>query len=307
MHRTVLNSVGFAVLALTAACGGAQFKATPNQPAQKPLKLGIKPEIVESADGLPQPVLVVGVLAETTKSGEEDRKSVEKDFKLLAAGKGCNAIVGLTMEAEEQHAQQKVYHKGADGKVSISNEDVTTQTYHWHADCVRSAAADSAAPVKGSAVAPGPAPEPAVVSGDTDPAVQELLKQLAPFETAYLRNWKEKLHGSTVDPLDALGATLELMAQVDKFWKITVPQEWLGCRADPRSDACVNHSKLLKSFHKADELRRDIERLDRSPAALAWLRRNGARVAAYLDTYVPTETSDSAMRATPLWAERLGH
>ncbi len=304
MRRNVLNSLCFVVLAgSAAACGGAQFKATPNEKPQRALKHGAKVEVVETADALPQPVLVVGTLTEVTKKGEDDRKSVEKDFKLLAAGRGCDAVVGLKLDVEEQRGNQKVYHKDADGKVSMAVEEVVTQTHRWKAQCARSAAADGAAPVKSSAVAPGPAPEPAVVSGDTDPAVQSVAAKLAGFETNYLRQWKDKLHATTVDPLDAVGATLELMVQVDKFWKVTVPMDWLGCRTDPRSEACVNHAKLIKDFRRADELRHEMERLDRSVSALNWLRKNGSRVAVYLDTFVPAETSDSAMRATQFWTE----
>ncbi len=308
MYRTSLNLVCFVAVALCAACGGAQFKATPNQPGQKALKHGVKPELFETADALPQPVIAVGTLVETTKKGEDDRKAVEKDFKLLAAGRGCDAVVGLTLDTDEQHSVQKVYHKGADGKVTIANEEVTNQTFKWHAQCVRSAAADGAVPAANpSAVAPGPAPEPAVVSGDTDPAVQAVVNRLVTYESAYLHHWKDKLHATTVDPLDAVGATLELMVQVDKFWKVTVPTEWLGCKSDPRSVACLDHAKLLKGFRRAEDLRRDMEHLDRSLAALLWLRKNGTRVTVYLDTFVPTETSDSAMRATPFWTERQAH
>ena len=45
-----------------------------------------------------------------------------------------------------------------------------------------------------------------MVSGDTDPAVQELVAKLAGYEVAYLRHWKDKLHAPTVDALDAVGA-----------------------------------------------------------------------------------------------------
>jgi len=304
MRRNILNHLCIlAVAGAAAACGGAQFKATPNQAPQKALKYGIKAELVDSVDSLAPPVVVVGTLTEVTKKGEDDRKAVEKDFKLLAAGKGCDAVVGLRLDTEEQRSTQKVYHKDADGKVTMAMEEVASNIYRWTAQCVRSAAADSAAAsaAKPAVRAPGPAPEPAVVSGDTDPAVQELVAKLAGHEVAYLRHWKDKLHAPTVDPLDAVGATLELMVQVDKFWKVTVPMDWLGCRHDARSEACVSHSKLIKDFRRAEELRRDMERLDRGPAALNWLRKNNDRVAVYLETFVPTETSDSAMRATPFW------
>jgi hypothetical protein len=305
-----------AAVAMTAACGGAQFKPTAGEKPQKALKPGSKVEFVETADALPQPVIVVGVLAETTKKGEDDRKAVEKDFKMLAMGKGCDAVVGLKLDTDEQHAQQKVYHKDADGKVVMAVEDVATILYRWSAQCVRTAAAadGSATAPKRSVVAPGPGPEPAVVPGDRmgpmdagDPAVNDVVAKLLPFESTYLRHWKDKLHAVPVEPLDAVGATLELMAQVDKFWKITVPMEWLGCKSDPRNEACVAHSKLLKDLRRVDDLRHDMERLDRSPAALSWLRKNSNRVAVYLDTFVPTETSDSAMRATPFWLEHQGH
>ena len=62
-----------------------------------------------------------------------------------------------------------------------------------------------------------------------------------------------------------------------------------------------------EGLRHADELRHEMEHLDRSAAALSWLRKNGARVSVYLDTFVPTETSDSAMRATPFWTEQHGH
>ena len=305
MRRNVLKQLCFfALVGLTAACGGAQFKATPNQAPQRALKHGTKVEFVDSTDALSPPVVIVGTLVETTKKGEDDRKGVEKDFRLLAAGKGCDAVVGLKLDTDEQRSNQKVYHKDQDGKVSMSVEEVVTHTYRWQAQCVRSAAADSAAAVPAkSAVAPGPGPEPAVVAGDTDPVVRELVGKLAGFESAYLRQWRDKLHVATVDPLDAVGATVELMTQVDKFWKVTVPMEWLGCRTDPKSEACVNHGKLIKDLRRADDLKHEMERLDRSAAALSWLRKNGNRLAVYLDTFVPAETSDSAMRATAFWTE----
>jgi uncharacterized protein YbjQ (UPF0145 family) len=309
MRRNILKHLCFVALAGTSmACGGAQFKATPNQAPQRALKHGTKVEFVDSTDALSPPVLIVGNLTEVTKKGEDDRKGVEKDFKLLAAGKGCDAVVGLHLDTDDQRSTQKVYHKDPDGKVSMAMEEVVTRTYRWQAQCVRSAAADSAAPAtKGSAVAPGPGPEPAVVAGDTDPAVQELVGKLAGFEGAYLRLWKDKLHVSTVDPLDAVGATLELMTQVDKFWKITVPMEWLGCKTDPKSDVCQNHAKLIKDLRRADDLKHEMERLDRSASALTWLKKNGNRLAVYLDTFVPAETSDSAMRATPFWTAHQAH
>ncbi len=309
MRRRILNSVWFSSIVLfAAACGGAQFKATPSQAPFKPLKIGMKVELADTADALAPPVVIVGTLAETTKKGEDDRKGVEKNFKQVAAAKGCDAVVGLAFDADEQRSTQKVYHKDADGKVSAAMEEVVAHLYKWHAQCVRSAAADgAAAAAKPSAVAPGPGPEPAVVSGDTDPAVQGVIAKLVGFEGAYLRQWKDKLHAVTVDPLDAVGAVIELMTQVDKFWKVTVPMDWLGCRTDPRSEACLNHSQFLKGLRHADELRHEMEHLDRSAAALSWLRKNGARVSVYLDTFVPTETSDSAMRATPFWTEQHGH
>ncbi len=309
MRRNVLNQLCFVALAcLSIACGGAQFKATPNQAPQRALKPGTKVEFVDSTDALSPPVVIVGTLTEVTKKGEDDRAGVEKNFKLLAAGKGCDAVVGLQLDNEEQRSTQKKFHKDADGKVSMAMEEVVTQTYRWQAQCARSAAADSAATSsKPTAVAPGPGPEPAVASGDTDPAVQDLVGKLAGFESAYLRQWKGKLHMSTVDPLDAVGATIELMAQDDKFWKVTVPMEWLGCKSDPKSEACMNHTKLVKDLRRADDLKREMERLDRSAAALTWLRKNGNRLAVYLDTFVPAETSDSAMRATPFWTEHQAH
>lgn len=309
MRRSVLNFICLSAFVVSAtACGGAQFKATAGQAPVKPLKVGLKAEVYDTADALPPPVFVVGTLSESTKKGTDDRKAVEKDFKQLAAAKGCDAVVGVALDTEEQRSTQKVYHKEADGKVTAAMEEVVTHLYKWHAQCVRSAAADGAAPAaRPSAVAPGPGPEPAVVSGDTDPAVQYVVGRLGGFESAYLRQWKDKLHAATVDPLDAVGATLELMAQVDKFWKITVPMDWLGCRTAPTSQACAAHTQLLKGLRHADELRHEMERLDRSASALNWLRKNGQRVSVYLDTFVPSETSDSAMRATPFWTEQHGH
>lgn len=308
-NQLVRSFLVMSVVGLTAACGGAQFKAAANQAPQKALKYGTKVELADSADALPQPVVIVGTLSETTKKGEEDRKSVEKNFKTLASAKGCDAIVGLRLDTEEQHSTQKVYHKDADGKVTMAMEEVITPIHRWTGSCVRSAAADGgAAPAAKPAVrAPGPAPEPAVVANDTDPAVRDVVAKLSTYEITYLRQWREKLHAPTVEPLDAVGATLELMAQVDKFWKITVPNEWLGCRNDPRSEQCVHHAKLIKELRRVDDLRHDMERLDRSGAALNWLRKNGNRVAVYLDTFVPAETSDSAMRATPFWAAHDAH
>ena len=67
------------------------------------------------------------------------------------------------------------------------------------------------------------------------------------------------------------------------------------------------HGKLMKDFRKAEDLRKELERLDKNPAALAWLRRNSARLSLYLDTYVPAETSESGMRSTAFWQDHQAH
>ena len=306
MRRTSLKQVFFLGLAASlAACGGAQFKATPNQPAPHALKPGIKPQLFDTADTLAQPALVVGVLTETTKNGEDDRKLVERDFKLLAAGHGCDAIVGMKMVDDAQKLTQKVWRKDpTTGKAAQVTEEVETHNFRWSAQCVRSAAPGGAAPAPNpSEVAPGAEPEVAAAPDSNDPAVRGVVAKLAPLEGVYLRQWKEKLHASTVEPLDAVGAVLEVMVQVDKFWKITVPTQWLGCAAEPENELCVKYRKMLKDLRKSDDLRHELEHLNRSVAALGWLRKNGDRVAAYVDTYVPTDTSESAMRTTPFWTE----
>ena len=130
--------------ALLAACGGATFQQTQGLAKQRPLKPGTKVQVVESAAGLPQPTLVVGTLKTVTKNGEADRPAVEKEFRVLASGKGCDAVAGLKLDSVESSAPKKVYHKLPDGKVEQVVENVTTVTHTWLAECVRSAAADSA-------------------------------------------------------------------------------------------------------------------------------------------------------------------
>ena len=300
-------ATSFALAAVTLACGGPQFKPTPHQSAVRPLRSGVKVEFVESSEGLAPPVTPIGVISTVSRRGEDDRPQVQKDFRTLAASKGCDAVVGLKLETDEQHSSQKVTRRGADGRLKTVSEDVVAYTYRWSASCVRSGAADAAAPHGGWAPPPPKSVAPPPAAGGSDPAVAELAAKLAPYEIAYLRSWKEKLHANPIEPIDALGATTELMAQVEKFWKITVPMEWLGCKADARSDQCQSHARMMKDFKKPEELRKEMERFDKSPAALAWLRRNTTRVALYLDTYVPSETSESGMRATAFWQDHQPH
>lgn len=134
--------------ALLAACGGATFQQTQGVAKQRPLKMGTKVALAESEDGLPQPTVVVGTLKSVTKNGEADRPGVEKDFRLLAAGKGCDTVVGLKLDTTETVTPTKVYHKNAEGKVEQVVENVTTQTHTWTAQCVRSAAVEAPADPK---------------------------------------------------------------------------------------------------------------------------------------------------------------
>lgn len=308
------------LLILMLGCGGAQYQQTKGVPRQKPLKTGAPIDVVDTADTLAQPVLMLGTLTTVSKKGEIDRAAVVKEFKSVAAAKGCDAIVGLKLETDEKRGTKQVFKKQPDGKVEQVQEEVVTTTHTWTAQCARSATVDSGtakpaaapAPVatpKAAVAEPTPEVAPATLTTTTpsDPAVQALVDQLVRYQDTYLALWKEKLHKAPLDVLDALGATVELMAQVDRFWKMTVPHEWLGCKEDPKSETCRSHAKLLKNFKNAEELEKEVKRQNSSGPALGWLKKNAPRLNAYLDTYVPVTTSDSGMRGTKFWADNQGN
>ncbi len=162
-----------AASAVFAACGGGvQLERTPGVPKYKALPPKTAVQIVDSADILPQPTQVVGTLRADSKKAD-GRKAVEADFKKDAARYGCDAVVALASQQEDKKALKTVETLGQGGKKVKTQQEVITSVWHWHAQCVRTAAMGvGPTPAGDAAERPAADPKPSPIAAAEGPTTE---------------------------------------------------------------------------------------------------------------------------------------
>ncbi|MBI5607554.1 MAG: hypothetical protein HY902_01585 [Deltaproteobacteria bacterium] len=132
-----------ALVVFTLACAGCgasvQFDRAAGVPKYKALPAKTAVQVVESADLLPQPVVVVGSLRMTSPKGEADRAEVTAGMQKEAFRFGCDAVVGLQVVDQVDRSMRWVDKPGPSGKPVRQQEPVEKHTWNWSAQCVRSA------------------------------------------------------------------------------------------------------------------------------------------------------------------------
>lgn len=317
-RRVAAVAVAAVVSAGLAGCGGAvQLERTPGGTRYKAVPYKTEIKQVETTDGLPQPLALVGVLRTDTRRGEEDRAQVQRLFLREAALAGCDALVGLKADIEEKKSTKTVDQLGEGGKMVKVQKEVVSRTAHWSAQCVRTAAlgVDPGAP-EVPAPAGSPSPEPAPLPSAPPPAAEPdtpdgvAAKELAQAllkRPAFVRAWSDRLATARPTPADVLDATVEVMVQVTGptgLWRKTMPQEWFGCRDTPDSPACQRLGEIDKDLRQVDQFQGQVAAAPRDSAG-SWLRRHQEQLTVYLDTYVPLEPSLSALQATPYYMGKM--
>ena len=131
---------------------------------------------------------------------------------------------------------------------------------------------------------------------------------LAKFEDPYLGAWSERFAEGPADNAEVLAVFQELASNVTGYgglWRKTVPNEYFGCAADADPPICRTLASAEKNFARWDALQETMSGIEDERAARAFLRRNRAAMLDYLQTYVPSDRSLSAVQATPFFAENL--
>ncbi len=134
-----------------------------------------------------------------------------------------------------------------------------------------------------------------------------LHSKLLQHEDTHLSAWSSALQDESPAALDILEAWSELAYKVtgkSGFWRDTVQNQWMGCEMEPGAPACRKLSKMASEFKEWEEIQQKIETLSER-SARRFLRRNGKKLADYVDRYVPADMSDSGMRSTGLYKDSL--
>jgi hypothetical protein len=134
-----------------------------------------------------------------------------------------------------------------------------------------------------------------------------LWNKMAAYKDSHLKAWKDALIEAPASETDVLDAFNELAFAVTGpggFWRRTLPQKWLGCTANPDLPPCLKLKELDPKLGKWDKVQKKIGKLP-VRRAKRFLTRNFSKMMAYLDTYVPIEISDSAMKETAFFKENL--
>ena len=134
-----------------------------------------------------------------------------------------------------------------------------------------------------------------------------LHSKLLQHEDTHLSAWSSALQDESPAALDILEAWSELAYKVtgkSGFWRDTVQNQWMGCEMEPDAPACRKLNKMASEFKEWGGVQQKIETLSER-SARRFLRRNGTKLAEYVDRYVPADMSDSGMRSTGLYRESL--
>jgi hypothetical protein len=298
-RRCLAQSSLFVLLGWLAACGGPQFKRTPGAEVYAALAKDRAVAVVASDAELAPPVQDVGTLTLDDKVGDEAKAA--EQLSQLARKKGCDALVGLRADVTEKRKVQTERKLDSRGQPAEESTEVVVKTWHWQARCVRSAAAELAAPATGAVV---PAAEPTVETpppAPLHPVVAAWQPRLAPLQDSWLRTWKGPLQAPGADAMTVVEALTDLAVQVTGptgLWRQTLPTNWLGCPNQPDLPACKQIRAASGQFADLDALQSELARVRPGDAA-DFLSSRQAYLLQWMADWVPAEGSLSGLSATP--------
>ena len=135
----------------------------------------------------------------------------------------------------------------------------------------------------------------------------KLWSALAKYEKSHLRTWKGAFANPSPTPRDVLDAFNEVgyaTTGVTGFWRGKVHNQWFGCSSDAGAPACVALKSHNDDFAKWDKFQTKIGELS-SGKEKRFLAKNAKKMLTYLETYVPTELSESGMKSTGFYKKHL--
>ncbi len=151
-------------------------------------------------------------------------------------------------------------------------------------------------------------PNATMGAGFGDDAIRaKVWSRLAKHKDTHLEKWDRALSqqdGSSATALRAFADLVDSVTGPSGFWRDAVPNELLSCHDKPDSPACEGLDAAASEFDEWDLLASKIRRLDGSRADV-FLQRNGKDIVSYLDTYVPADASDVAMRQTAFFETKI--
>ena len=138
---------------------------------------------------------------------------------------------------------------------------------------------------------------------------QRVWQRLGDHQGDFLRAWKGAFseNPKSADPNDVLDAFNEMAVAVTGptgFWRDQVGNKWYGCAKNGDTGVCQALSKASGEFTNWDDFQDEVGDLNARQAA-RYIARHHERLMGYLDRYVPAEPTETAMRKTSFYAERL--
>ena len=132
-----LRALTGALLALTAACGGAAFQRAPGAPRCSIVPPSTKTRVAATIADLPAESRVLGTLNTTTRGDPASRVDAEQALRATAGRYGCDAVANLESKRRETRKTKKVPTQSANGGTTWQDETVITVEHDWTAQCIR--------------------------------------------------------------------------------------------------------------------------------------------------------------------------
>ena len=161
--------------------------------------------------------------------------------------------------------------------------------------------------------------EPSDPSGRaTGVTKSKLWQDLSEHQGTFLSSWAEAFEGDEPDAIEVAEAWGELAHAVagrSGFWRSQVRKEWFGCGTggaadddeDDESDEvdpCRQLEKVEGELKKWDGLIKQVQSISERSAP-RFMRKNEKRMREFVSRFVPSQTSASGMKETPVYQAHM--
>ena len=143
-------------------------------------------------------------------------------------------------------------------------------------------------------------------AGGSAAKLTDLRETLLRYDGIFLRGWRQVLEDDEAPASEVHGALMELMTSVTGptgLWRETIPNQWLGCKNEPDSDACTAFTKAATHFNKWDKFAKKLDHAPSNPKR--FLVKSHGKIQAYIQTYVPADKNMTGVKETPFFQDHL--
>jgi len=137
---------------------------------------------------------------------------------------------------------------------------------------------------------------------------QAMWTELSKHQESFLTAYADQFQAMPDDAEEVLAAFSELSFQVTGpggLWRKTVPNKYFGCEANEELPICGKFKAMEKTYSKWDQLQQQMMDLDSPKQASAFLKDHEKEIREYLETFVPSDESFSAVQATAFFEKNL--